>query len=95
MYHTADATLWFFHALGRYLEATHDHDTLIAMMPHLLDIMHHHIEGTRFGIAVDAEDGLLKQGAEGFQLTWMDAKVDDWVVTPRRGKAVEVKCALV
>jgi predicted glycogen debranching enzyme len=90
LYHTTDATLWFFHALGRYLEATHDHDTLIAMMPHLLDIMNHHIEGTRFGIAVDPEDGLLKQGAEGFQLTWMDAKVDDWVVTPRRGKAVEV-----
>lgn len=90
LYHTADATLWFFHALGRYLDATHDHDTLIAMMPHLLDIMRHHIEGTRFGITLDPGDGLLKQGAEGFQLTWMDAKVDDWVVTPRRGKAVEI-----
>jgi predicted glycogen debranching enzyme len=90
VYHTADATLWFFHALNRYIEATRDHATLIAIMPHLLDIMRHHIEGTRFGIGVDPEDGLLRQGAEGFQLTWMDAKVDDWVVTPRRGKAVEI-----
>ena len=49
-----------------------------------------HLAGTRFGIGVDAKDGLLRQGAEGYQLTWMDAKVDDWVVTPRRGKAVEI-----
>jgi predicted glycogen debranching enzyme len=90
LYHTADATLWFFHALDRYLKATDDHATLVAMMPHLLDIMRHHIEGTRFGIGVDPEDGLLRQGAEGFQLSWMDAKVEDWVVTPRRGKAVEI-----
>ena len=46
--------------------------------------------GTRFGIGVDPDDGLLRQGAEGYQLTWMDAKVDGWVVTPRRGKAVEI-----
>jgi predicted glycogen debranching enzyme len=50
----------------------------------------HHVEGTRFGIRVDPADGLLTQGAEGYQLTWMDAKVGDWVVTPRRGKAVEI-----
>ena len=50
----------------------------------------HHLRGTRFGIGVDPADGLLRQGAEGYQLTWMDAKVDDWVVTPRRGKAVEI-----
>ncbi len=49
-----------------------------------------HREGTRFGIGVDPADGLLRQGAEGYQLTWMDAKVDGWVVTPRRGKAVEI-----
>src|ERR1700722_715754 len=49
-----------------------------------------HFDGTRFGIRVDPEDGLLTQGAEGYQLTWMDAKVGDWVVTPRRGKAVEI-----
>jgi predicted glycogen debranching enzyme len=90
LYHTADATLWFFHALDRYLHVTHDYDTLALIFPHLLDIARHHLEGTRFGIGVDPEDGLLKQGQEGFQLTWMDAKVDDWVVTPRRGKAVEI-----
>ena len=56
----------------------------------MLDIVQHHIEGTRFGIGVDPADGLLCQGAEGYQLTWMDAKVDGWVVTPRRGKAVEI-----
>jgi predicted glycogen debranching enzyme len=50
----------------------------------------HHLRGTRFNIGVDPRDGLLRQGAEGYQLTWMDAKVDGWVVTPRRGKAVEL-----
>jgi predicted glycogen debranching enzyme len=90
LYHTADATLWFFHALHRYLEATADEDTLRLLLPTLLDIVDHHLAGTRFGIGVDPADGLLRQGAEGYQLTWMDAKVGDWVVTPRRGKAVEV-----
>src|SRR6185312_13658252 len=90
LYHTADGTLWFFHALDRYLEATEDRNTLATILPNLLDVMRHHIEGTRFGIGVDNEDGLLRQGQEGFQLTWMDAKVGDWVVTPRRGKAVEI-----
>jgi predicted glycogen debranching enzyme len=90
LYHTADATLWFFHALHRYLETTGDRVTLELLLPVLLDIVDHHLRGTRFGIGVDPEDGLLRQGAEGYQLTWMDAKVDDWVVTPRRGKAVEI-----
>jgi predicted glycogen debranching enzyme len=90
LYHTADATLWFFHALHRYLEATGDRVTLEHLLPVLLDIVDHHLRGTRFGIGVDPEDGLLRQGAEGYQLTWMDAKVDGWVVTPRRGKAVEI-----
>ena len=54
------------------------------------DILAHHLQGTRFGIHVDPADGLLHQGQEGYQLTWMDAKVGDWVVTPRRGKAVEI-----
>ncbi|HYO15628.1 MAG TPA: amylo-alpha-1,6-glucosidase [Thermoanaerobaculia bacterium] len=90
LYHTADATLWFFHALDRYLEATGDRQTLVLLLPTLLDIVDHHLRGTRFGIGVDPEDGLLRQGAEGYQLTWMDAKVGDWVVTPRRGKAVEI-----
>jgi predicted glycogen debranching enzyme len=90
LYHTADATLWFFHALDRYLVATHDRGTLQLLLPKLIDIAEHHLRGTRFGIRVDPADGLLRQGEEGYQLTWMDAKVDDWVVTPRRGKAVEI-----
>src|SRR4051812_10278548 len=90
LYHTADATLWFFHALDRYVELTKDRNTLRHILPKLLDIMEHHLKGTRFGIGVDAKDGLLRQGAPGYQLTWMDAKVEDWVVTPRRGKAVEI-----
>jgi predicted glycogen debranching enzyme len=90
LYHTADATLWFFHALDRYLEVTGERATLTLLLPKLLDIVEHHRRGTRFGIGVDPGDGLLRQGQEGYQLTWMDAKVGDWVVTPRRGKAVEI-----
>lgn len=90
LYHTADATLWFFHAVHRYLQATGDAETLRVLLPKLLEIVEHHRRGTRFGIGVDPADGLLRQGAEGYQLTWMDAKVGDWVVTPRRGKAVEI-----
>jgi len=90
LYHTADATLWFFHAIDRYLEATDDRETLNALRPKLSEIVRCHLEGTRFGIHVDPKDGLLIQGAEGYQLTWMDAKCDGWVVTPRRGKAVEI-----
>ncbi|MCA9204992.1 MAG: glycogen debranching enzyme family protein [Planctomycetales bacterium] len=90
LYHTADATLWYFHALDRYLQTTKDQATLEILLPKLVDIYEHHLRGTRFGIGVDPQDGLLRQGAAGYQLTWMDAKVDDWVVTPRRGKAVEI-----
>jgi predicted glycogen debranching enzyme len=90
LYHTADATLWFFHAIHRYLERTGDRETLRLLLPKLLDIVRHHLHGTHFGIRVDPADGLLRQGQEGYQLTWMDAKVDGWVVTPRRGKAVEI-----
>jgi predicted glycogen debranching enzyme len=90
VYHTADATLWFFHALDRYLKVTHDREMLTLLLPKLRDILEHHLRGTRFGISVDPSDGLLRQGAPGYQLTWMDAKVGDWVVTPRRGKAVEI-----
>lgn len=90
VYHTADATLWFFHALGRYLQFTNDFNTLKLLLPSLIDIAEHHIRGTRFNIHVDPNDGLLAQGEEGYQLTWMDAKMGDWVVTPRRGKAVEI-----
>jgi len=90
LYHTADATLWFFHAADRYAARTGDRRTLAELLPTLISAADHHLRGTRFGIGVDPRDGLLRQGAEGYQLTWMDAKVGDWVVTPRRGKAVEI-----
>ena len=90
LYHTADATLWYFHAVQQYVRATGDTETLRHLYPTFVEIVRHHLEGTRFGIAVDRADGLLRQGEEGYQLTWMDAKVDGWVVTPRRGKAVEI-----
>jgi len=90
LYHTADATLWFFHAADRYVAATGDRWTLQLLLPTLKEIVAWHLRGTRFGIGIDPADGLLRQGEEGYQLTWMDAKVDDWVVTPRRGKAVEL-----
>jgi predicted glycogen debranching enzyme len=90
LYHTADATLWFFHAIDRYVEISGDHSILRLLEPKLKEIVNHHLRGTHFGIGTDPEDDLLRQGAEGYQLTWMDAKVDGWVVTPRRGKAVEI-----
>ena len=90
LYHTADATLWFFHALHRYLQVSDDRVTLEVLLPKMQEIVNRHLEGTRFGIGVDPADGLLAQGEEGYQLTWMDAKCDGWVVTPRRGKAVEI-----
>jgi predicted glycogen debranching enzyme len=90
LYHTADASLWFFQAVARYLSVVEDEATLPILLPVLLEIIDRHRQGTRFGIRMDPRDGLLTQGAEGYQLTWMDAKVDDWVVTPRRGKAVEI-----
>jgi predicted glycogen debranching enzyme len=90
LYHTGDATLWFFHALDRYLEFAEDDDMLKWILPKLVTIVDYHLRGTKFGIVADPKDGLLCQGADGYQLTWMDAKVDGWVVTPRRGKAVEI-----
>jgi predicted glycogen debranching enzyme len=90
LYNTADATLWYFHAIEKYVAATGDRDTLVRLLPRLMHIIDRHIEGTLFGIGVDPKDGLLRQGQEGYQLTWMDAKIGDWVVTPRRGKAVEI-----
>ncbi len=88
-YNTADASLWFFHATDRYIQITQDKYILELLMPKFTEIIHHHLNGTHFGIKVD-EDGLLTQGEPTLQLTWMDAKVGDWVVTPRRGKAVEI-----
>ncbi len=90
VYYTADATLWFFHALSRYIQITGDRGLLKELLPKLLDIIDHHIRGTRFGIHCDPADGLLIQGDPRYALTWMDAKLGDWIVTPRRGKAVEI-----
>jgi len=89
LYHTADATMWFFHAIDRYVSMTKDEETLRELLPSLDDIIRHHRAGTLFGIHVD-HDGLLAQGDPQLPLTWMDAKVGDWVVTPRRGKPVEI-----
>jgi predicted glycogen debranching enzyme len=89
-YNTIDATLWMFHALDRYLTATGDWSLLNELFLTLSYIIDRHVEGTIYGIGVDPADGLLHGGTAGVQLTWMDAKVGDWVVTPRHGKAVEV-----
>jgi predicted glycogen debranching enzyme len=90
-YNTVDATLWFFIAIYEYFLYTKDIEFIKdEMMPVLLDIYDWHIKGTRYNIMVDDEDGLLYSGEEGIQLTWMDAKVGDWVVTPRYGKPVEI-----
>ena len=90
LYHTADATLWFFHALDRYVQVAGDRQTLRERLPLLEEIVDRHVRGTHFGIGMDESDALLRQGEAGYQLTWMDAKCDGWVVTPRRGKAVEI-----
>ena len=89
-YNTADASLWFFEAWRAYFEATKDIAALRAVFPVLSDMIDWHEKGTRYGIAVDRADGLLKAGVAGVQVTWMDAKVGDWVVTPRIGKPVEI-----
>ncbi len=90
-YNTADATLWFFEAIRSFLAYTGD--TVFVrdeLYPKLKDIIEWHQRGTRYGIRVDS-DGLLLCGEPGVQLTWMDAKVGDWVVTPRYGKPVEIQ----
>jgi predicted glycogen debranching enzyme len=89
-YNTVDATLWYFNALDRYLAAGGDAGLARELYPVLCDIVDWHQRGTRFGIRVDAADGLLYAGEPGVQLTWMDAKVGDRVVTPRIGKPVEI-----
>jgi predicted glycogen debranching enzyme len=89
-YNTVDATLWYFDAAARYHAATGDDALVSDLYPVLDDIIDHHFGGTRHGIGVDPDDGLLRSGEPGVQLTWMDAKVDGWVVTPRSGKAIEI-----
>nr|PZN68846.1 MAG: glycogen debranching protein [Pseudomonadota bacterium] len=90
-YHTADATLWYFHAINRYVKASGDVGVFDELMPVLRDILRHHLKGTRFGIGIDEEDCLLRAGTPGHALTWMDAHMGDWIVTPRRGKPVEIQ----
>ncbi|MDD3654542.1 MAG: amylo-alpha-1,6-glucosidase [Desulfotomaculaceae bacterium] len=90
MYNTVDASLWYFHAVYKYLVYTGDLDFVHNhVYPVLKDIINCYISGTDYNISMD-QDGLLSAGAPGVQLTWMDAKIDDWVVTPRHGKAVEI-----
>ena len=89
-YNTADATLWYFHAVDSYLQMTADEALLHELYPVLKEIIGWHRRGTRYSIHVDPRDGLLHVGEPGTQLTWMDAKVGDWVVTPRLGKPVEI-----
>ena len=88
-YNTVDATLWYVEAIRAYHAATRDDALLKELFPVLAEIVRFHREGTRYGIRMDA-DGLLTAGEPGVQLTWMDAKVGDWVVTPRMGKPVEI-----
>ncbi|GIM91386.1 amylo-alpha-1,6-glucosidase [Paractinoplanes toevensis] len=94
-YNTADGTLWFLHAVGRHVATTGDFDLAAELLPALLDVVDHHLKGTRYGIAADPLDGLLRQGAEGEALTWMDARVDGVPVTPRMGKPVEINALWV
>jgi predicted glycogen debranching enzyme len=97
-YNTVDATLWYFEAIRSYYDATADDELLEELFPVLAEIIDWHCRGTRYNIHLDASDGLLYAGEAGVQLTWMDAKVDDWIVTPRIGKPIEINalwyCAL-
>ncbi|MDS4020553.1 MAG: amylo-alpha-1,6-glucosidase [Candidatus Competibacter sp.] len=89
-YNTADAALWYVEAWRAYLEASADTETLAEAFSVLQEIVAWHVAGTRYGIGLDSSDGLLRAGEPGLQLTWMDAKIGDWVVTPRVGKPVEI-----
>jgi predicted glycogen debranching enzyme len=89
-YNTVDGTLWFAHAIERHVTRTGDTDLAAELVDALDGVVTAHLAGTRYGIRVDPADGLLTQGAEGYALTWMDARVDGVAVTPRIGKAVEI-----
>ena len=89
-YNTVDAILWYFEAIRAYVEATEDIELLGALFPDLQAVIDWHVRGTRYNIKLDSSDGLIYAGVPGTQLTWMDAKADDWVVTPRIGKPVEI-----
>ena len=89
-YNTVDATLWLFEAIRQYFDATQDLETVEQLFPILAGIVDAHVHGTRYEIKVDPVDALLYAGNADVQLTWMDAKIGTWVVTPRTGKAVEI-----
>ncbi len=89
-YNTVDATVWYFDAIDKYIKSSGDLSLGRELYPVLSEIIRWHVQGTRFNIKVDQEDGLLSSGAPGVQLTWMDAKVGEWVITPRRGKPIEI-----
>lgn len=89
-YNTVDATLWYLEAMRQYYAHTQDVALLQELFPVLREIIDWHCRGTRYNIHLDQADGLLYAGAAGTQLTWMDAKVGDWVVTPRIGKPIEI-----
>ncbi len=89
-YNTADASMWFLHAIARHVEVTGDYNLAAELWPSVSAVIEHHLAGTRYGIAVDPVDGLVTQGAEGVALTWMDARIGDVAVTARRGKTVEI-----
>ncbi len=89
-YNTVDATLWFFQAIYAYYSATKDLKLVAELYPKLSEIIEWHQKGTRYQIKVDQSDSLLHAGEAGVQLTWMDVKIGDWVVTPRVGKPVEI-----
>jgi predicted glycogen debranching enzyme len=94
-YNTIDATLWYFEAIRQYFAATDDRATLKKLFPILAEILEAHVNGARYNIHVDPTDGLLYGGGPGVQLTWMDAKIGDWIVTPRSGKPVEINALWV
>ncbi len=89
-YNTVDATLWYVEAIRSYVAATKDETIVDDLWATLESIVRWHVNGTRYGIQTDPTDGLLRAGEPGVQLTWMDAKINDWVVTPRTGKPVEI-----
>ena len=89
-YNTVDAALWYVEAWRAAFAASPDVAALAVAFPIVQEIIAWHVAGTRYGIGMDANDGLLRAGEPGTQLTWMDAKIDDWVITPRLGKPVEI-----
>jgi predicted glycogen debranching enzyme len=89
-YNTTDAVLWYFEAIRAYDAVTQDDDFLAELYPALEEVIQWHCNGTRYNIHWDTDDGLLYAGEPGTQLTWMDVKIGDWVVTPRIGKPIEV-----